>query len=65
MPASIKRNTQRIDDPQVNISWPVISMSATSRQFLATPPPNCVLLRLRGADLALNPCEQLFCFHEG
>src|SRR5271163_4482230 len=37
MPVSINRNTQRIDDPQVNISRSVISMPAKSHQFLDTP----------------------------
>jgi hypothetical protein len=39
MPVSINRNTQPIDDPQVNISRPVISMPAKSHQFLDTPAP--------------------------
>ena len=37
MPVSINRNTQRIDDPRVNISRPVISMPAKFHQYLDPP----------------------------
>jgi len=37
MPVSIDCNTQRVDDPQVTISRPVISVPATSHQLLDTP----------------------------